>query len=145
MHNPVLAPFAAGDYGDPPPSDSTHATSEDALAAVVLHWHKICLDAALQDFSTLNPDGSMASAEQPVATYQSRAMAIAHVALHDAYVAVTGDDDPYSELCDVPEFDCARPPCSARPASACGRCHPCAVLPRSASYAARPCHGACRL
>lgn len=123
MHNPVLTSQrrtrhrsasretrrTADSYGKVNPSHHKPGSDEDALAAVVLHWHKVALDAALQDFSTTTPEGEMASPEQPVATYQSRAMAIAHIAIYDAYVAVTGDAEPYSTLCDVPEFDCALP------------------------------------
>jgi hypothetical protein len=53
----------------------------------ILFWNKVSLDAAKQDFSTDAPTAKL-DPEQPGPTRTSRALAIIHLAMYDAYAGV---------------------------------------------------------
>jgi hypothetical protein len=55
----------------------------------ILHWNQIALDAAKADFSSSDPSVNP-SPEQGGPTRTSRALAIVHVAMYDAYVGIKG-------------------------------------------------------
>ena len=55
----------------------------------ILHWNQIALDANKTDFSTADP-AQDPSPEQGGPTRTSRALAIVHVAMYDAYIGVRG-------------------------------------------------------
>src|SRR3990172_7719256 len=57
----------------------------------ILFWNDVALEAAKTDYST--PDPSVdPTPQQPGPTAASRAFAIVHVAMYDAYVGVRGGD-----------------------------------------------------
>jgi hypothetical protein len=70
------------------------------LSRAVIFWHGIASDAQLQDYSHAAPTAP----EQPGPCYTSRAMAIVHVAMHDAYVSVTKESETYLAYDHVPTF-----------------------------------------
>lgn len=55
----------------------------------ILHWNQIALDAVKSDFTTADPAVNPSS-EQGGPTRTSRALAIAHLAMYDAYMGITG-------------------------------------------------------
>lgn len=55
----------------------------------ILHWNQIALEAVKTDFSTSDPTIDP-SPEQGGPTGTSRALAIVHLAMYDAYVGITG-------------------------------------------------------
>lgn len=59
----------------------------------ILFWNQVALDAGKTDFTTPDP-ATAPSPQQPGPTYASRAMAIVHLAMHDAYVGVAGGGTP---------------------------------------------------
>lgn len=56
----------------------------------ILHWNQIALDAAKSDFSTSDPSINPSLPEQGGPTRTSRALAIVHLAMYDAYVGIKG-------------------------------------------------------
>lgn len=69
---------------------------ERAAQFAVAFWHQLVLDLQLADYSRTNAAGDEISApENPGPCYSSRAMAMVHLAMYDAYVGVTGDADTY--------------------------------------------------
>ena len=67
---------------------------------IIAFWHQVILEMQLRDYSRRGPDGNEADPdvlppENPGPCYASRAMAIAHLAMYDAYVGVTGDGMTY--------------------------------------------------
>ena len=72
------------------------ADIERAAQFAVAFWHQLVLDLQLADYSRTNAAGDELSApENPGPCYSSRAMAMVHLAMYDAYVGVTGDADTY--------------------------------------------------
>ena len=55
----------------------------------ILHWNQVALDAAKADFSSSDPSVNP-SPEQGGPTRTSRALAMVHVAMYDAYVGIKG-------------------------------------------------------
>ena len=55
----------------------------------ILFWNQVALDASKADFSSPTPADDPAP-QQPGPTYSSRALAIVHLAMYDAYAAITG-------------------------------------------------------
>ena len=55
----------------------------------ILHWNQVALDVAKTDFTTSDPSANP-SPEQGGPTRTSRALAIVHLAMYDAYVGVKG-------------------------------------------------------
>lgn len=55
----------------------------------ILHWNQVALDAAKADFTTNDPPVNP-SPEQGGPTRTSRALAIVHLAMYDAYVGIKG-------------------------------------------------------
>jgi hypothetical protein len=53
----------------------------------ILHWNGVALDVARRDYSSPDPD-IPPEPDQPGPTYASRAFAIVHLAMYDAYAAV---------------------------------------------------------
>lgn len=66
----------------------------------ILFWNQVALDAAKTDFSF--PYVPNLSDEQkpqlPGPTYLARALAIVHVAMHDAYMGIKGTGSPKTYL-----------------------------------------------
>jgi hypothetical protein len=63
---------------------------------IIAFWHQLVLDLQLADYSRVGVDGKEVRApENPGPAYASRALAIAHLAMYDAYVGVTRDDETY--------------------------------------------------
>ncbi len=62
----------------------------------ILFWNQVALDAAKVDFSTENPS-TKPDPQQPGPTYTARALAIIHLAMHDAYMGIisTSPSDTY--------------------------------------------------
>jgi Vanadium chloroperoxidase N-terminal domain/PAP2 superfamily len=60
----------------------------------ILHWNQIALDATKTDFSTSDPSVNP-SPEQGGPTRTSRALAIVHLAMYDAYVGIKGGATKY--------------------------------------------------
>ena len=55
----------------------------------ILHWNQVALDAAKTDFTTSDPSVNP-SPEQGGPTRTSRALAIVHLAMYDAYIGIRG-------------------------------------------------------
>lgn len=69
---------------------------EQAAQFLIAYWHGIILDTHLGDYSRTDPEGNEAmSPENPGPCYTSRAFAMAHIAMYDAYVGVTGEGNTY--------------------------------------------------
>jgi hypothetical protein len=67
----------------------------------ILYWNQVALDAAREDFAS--PDSTTApSPEQPGPTYCSRALAIVHLAMYDAYIGVRGGPNTYLTYTSTP-------------------------------------------
>jgi hypothetical protein len=60
----------------------------------ILHWNQIALDAVKTDFSTSSP-AIDPSPQQGGPTRTSRALAIVHLAMYDAYMGITGEGGTY--------------------------------------------------
>jgi hypothetical protein len=69
------------------------------LSRAVIFWHNVATDAQRQDYSA-----TPHVPEQPGPCYTARAMAIVHVAMHDAYIGVTKEDTTYLSYSDIPAF-----------------------------------------
>jgi hypothetical protein len=61
------------------------------LRDVVRYWHELAIVISLQDYSIIDPNFPV----QPGPAYVTRAMAIAHLALYDALVGITGKEKTY--------------------------------------------------
>ena len=59
------------------------------MIEAILHWNQVALDAAKTDFTTSDPSVNP-SPEQGGPTRTSRALAIVHLAMYDAYVGIRG-------------------------------------------------------
>ena len=59
------------------------------MTDAILYWNQVALDAVKTDFSTADPT-IPPNPQQPGPTYCSRALAIVHLAMHDAYLAIRG-------------------------------------------------------
>ncbi len=57
-------------------------------------WHDVCMEVVRKDF-TIGSDGSPPPQDQGGPTRTSRALAIAHLAMHDAYFGTTNPSDTY--------------------------------------------------
>ena len=65
---------------------------------IIGFWHQVILDLQLADYSRTNDAGSEIMApENPGPCYSSRAFAIAHLVMYDAYVGVTEEGATYLE------------------------------------------------
>ncbi|NJM84381.1 MAG: hypothetical protein HC844_19775, partial [Tabrizicola sp.] len=64
-------------------------------------WHDVCLEVVRRDFSK-KADGSPASPDQGGPTRTSRALAIAHLAMHDAHFGTTAPASTYLQRLAVP-------------------------------------------
>jgi Vanadium chloroperoxidase N-terminal domain len=64
-------------------------------------WHDVCLEVMRRDFSKKS-DGSPAMPDQGGPTRTSRAMAIVHLAMHDAYFGTTAPAATYLQRLAVP-------------------------------------------
>lgn len=65
---------------------------------IIAFWHQLVLDLQLADYSRVNSDGvedTIIDPENPGPCYASRAMAMVHLAMYDAFVGVTGDAATY--------------------------------------------------
>lgn len=63
----------------------------------ILYWNQVALDAVKTDFSS--PDPTVAPTPQQAGpTYTARALAIIHLAMHDAYIAIKGIGVPKTYL-----------------------------------------------
>ena len=63
---------------------------------MVAFWHQIALDLQLADYSRTGGNGEEVMApENPGPCYTSRALAITHMAMYDAFVAISGDAPTY--------------------------------------------------
>ncbi len=63
----------------------------------ILFWNQVSLDAAKTDFSSNTPDDAP-NPQQPGPTYLARALAIVHLAMHDAYMGIKGTGSPKTYL-----------------------------------------------
>jgi hypothetical protein len=75
---------------------ATTPFADAGLKDIVKFWHSVVLDTHLKDFS-----GS-GTPQQPGPTYTTRAMAMAHVAMYDAYVGMTKDAATYYSYPNIP-------------------------------------------
>ena len=64
-------------------------------------WHDICMEIVRRDFSK-KPDGSPAMPDQGGPTRTSRALAIAHLAMHDAHFGTTAPAATYLQRLAAP-------------------------------------------
>ena len=58
------------------------------MTDAILYWNQVALDAAKEDYSTADPVKDPPQQRGPTLT--SRALAIVHLAMYDAYVGITG-------------------------------------------------------
>lgn len=63
----------------------------------ILYWNQVALDAIKTDFSSSDPSISP-SPQQPGPTFTSRALAIVHLAMHDAYMGIIETGVPKTYL-----------------------------------------------
>lgn len=63
----------------------------------ILYWNQVSLDAAKEDFASPTP-ADLPNPQQPGPTYASRALAIVHLAMHDAYMGIKGTGSPKTYL-----------------------------------------------
>jgi hypothetical protein len=61
----------------------------------ILFWNQVALDAGKNDFSLPDPRPADMVPQQPGPTYASRALAIVHLAMYDAFVGVRGGGATY--------------------------------------------------
>jgi hypothetical protein len=61
----------------------------------ILHWNQVALDTAKADFSFPDPPAPGQGPQQPGPTYASRALAIVHLAMYDAYFGIRGGQATY--------------------------------------------------
>ena len=64
-------------------------------------WHDVCMEVVRRDFS-IRPGGSAAAPDQEGPTRTSRALAIAHLAMHDAHYGTTDPAATYLQRLNVP-------------------------------------------
>jgi hypothetical protein len=67
---------------------------------VILFWNEVAIDANKTDFSPTNPDEKI---EQGGPTRTSRALAIVHIAMYDAYIGIVGGATYLSYAPDMPK------------------------------------------
>ena len=83
---------------------------ERGAQCIVAFWHQIALDLQLADYSRTEDSGQEVMApENPGPCYTSRAFAITHLAMYDAYVGITGDDSTYLTYNDTEVPDTVQP------------------------------------
>jgi hypothetical protein len=88
----------------------------------ILHWNQIAIDANKTDFSTEKPEDKL-EPQQGGPTRTSRALAIVHVAMYDAFVGVTGGPGAATYLTYTPtEVPGVVTPIAARAAVAAAAC-----------------------
>jgi hypothetical protein len=92
-----------GEAGTWPRPYPTGALDEAVMMAGVRFWHDVASETSLLDYSRTTMDP-----EQPVITYASRAQAMVHIAIYDAYVGITKSDATYYDysLPPVPPGTC---------------------------------------
>lgn len=76
---------------------------------VVLEWNTVVLETALVDTQLTDPKPCVPPPDQDGVTRKSRAIAIAHAAIYNAVVALSGKYEPYFDP-DIPENEQALPP-----------------------------------
>jgi Vanadium chloroperoxidase N-terminal domain len=76
---------------------NTFPIKERPMMDSILFWNQVSLDALKADFASPTPADSP-SPQQPGPTYASRAMAIVHLAMHDAYMGIKGTGTPKTYL-----------------------------------------------
>jgi hypothetical protein len=70
------------------------------LSRAAIYWNTIATEAQRQDYSYAAPTAP----EQPGPCYTARAMAIVHIAMHDAFISVTKEGETYLTYDNVPAF-----------------------------------------
>lgn len=63
----------------------------------ILFWNQVALDAAKEDFASPDP-ATAPKPQQPGPTRTARALAIVHLAMHDAYMGIKGTGSPKTYL-----------------------------------------------
>jgi hypothetical protein len=75
---------------------------ERASQFVVAFWHQVTMDLHLADYSRTDPAGHEVMAPtNPGPCYTSRAFAMTHLAMHDAFVGISGDAQTYLTFSDA--------------------------------------------
>jgi hypothetical protein len=97
-------------------------------------WSDVCLEVTRRDFSKKS-DGSPARPDQGGPTRTSRAMAIIHLAMHDAYFGTSAPVDTYLQRI-VPAIPLPAAPAPLSPDSAMGTAAAVALLTLYPSHAA---------
>jgi hypothetical protein len=95
---PLLKP---GARVDPPPSCES-AWREPGVKATLRHWSHVAIDASGLDHTPVAPGENRVFGEQFGPCRASRAMAMVHIAMCDARVAVAGGYRSYTGLPDAP-------------------------------------------
>ena len=76
---------------------------ERGAQLVIAFWHQLVLDLQLADYSRVNDEGDeISNPENPGPCYSSRAMAMTHLAMYDAYVGVTQEAETYLTYAQLP-------------------------------------------
>jgi vanadium chloroperoxidase len=83
----------------------------------ILYWNQVSLDALKADYSSPDPSTSP-TPQQPGPTYAARALAIVHLAMHDAYVAIRGAGHARTYLRYAPQTPGTTDPVAAQAAVA---------------------------
>lgn len=74
------------------------------------HWHDVALEVTVRDYTRFGGPEDTPAIEQPGPCYTTRAMTIAHIAMYDAFVTLTGDKEPYGSYNCIPAFSGGAPP-----------------------------------
>jgi hypothetical protein len=74
---------------------------ENSMKNSIDFWHDVCMEVVRRDFSK-KADGSAASPDQGGPTRTSRALAIAHLAMHDAHFGTTAPAATYLQRLAAP-------------------------------------------
>jgi hypothetical protein len=69
--------------------------TERGAQFLIAFWHQVVQDLQLADYSRSVDGVEVRAPENPGPAYAARALAIAHIALYDAYVGVTGEAATY--------------------------------------------------
>lgn len=82
-------------------SAPTHASSELSLRAFLIHWNTVAIDASGVDHTPVEPGEDRVYGEALGPGRASRAMAIVHIAIFDAMLAINGGYQPYTNIARV--------------------------------------------
>ena len=93
-----------------PKSDMPAAHDADLqLGVAAQFWHDTGLQVTLRDYTRADMEPTTKPpTEQPGPCYTTRALAIVHLAMYDAYAIATGNATPYGEYSDMAKESCAR-------------------------------------